>query len=154
VGSWQGPLSILVFSTLLFCTPFGLDRDLSTLSFHVLEWPSCLQPAYKISPLPFPNYQHLSRHNFVTEDGAAHSSDMVVSPYNPKWCQNPKTIRWSSVPSLNLLVFVRFIYIILRWSSIIIVKLSYIFLCMFLFFKLLTGWWCFRHHPWHTALSL
>jgi len=25
---------------------------------------------------------------------------------------------------------------------------------MYLFFKLLTAWWCFRQHPWHTALSL
>ena len=31
----QGPLSILVFSSLLFCTPYGLDRDLSTLSMFL-----------------------------------------------------------------------------------------------------------------------
>lgn len=90
------------FSALLFCTPSGLDRDLSTLFCHVFEWPSCLQPAYRINPVPFPNYKCLSNYNFVTKDGAAHSSEMLVSLYSPKWWQNPKTIRWSSVPLLNL----------------------------------------------------
>jgi len=148
-GTMTRAIKYLSFSPLLFCTPFGLDRDLSTLSFRVYEWPSCLQPAYKISPFPFPNYQHLSRHNLSPKLG----QPIPQKCWYHLTAQCGVNIQRQSDDHLFLHWTCRCLFgsfIIFRDGVLFIISVK---LCIY-FFKLLTVWWCFRQHPWHTVLSL